>query len=85
MFGRRRDRWSPDLLKEHYDGVFKDRDDATERTRRQMELRLDSMNEFRQSLSDLTSKFVTRGEMRATVAVASAVVAAAVAVIQLLR
>jgi hypothetical protein len=88
MFGR----WTAVLLKQHYDAVLRDRDESVERTRRQMELRLDGMNEFRQSLNDLTTRFVTKEELRAaraefrlTVAVVAAVVTAAVGAVALLR
>ena len=77
--------WTPDLLKVHYDAILQARDQETERTRRQMELRLDGMNEFRQSLNDLTATFPTRGELRATVVSVAAVISAAVAIIILLK
>jgi hypothetical protein len=77
------DRWTPGLLKQHYDAVLQARDEDTERTRQGMELRLNGMNEFRQSLNDLSRQFVTRGEMRATVAVGAAIVTAVVAIIEL--
>ena len=73
--------WTPDLLKVHYDAVLKARDEETERTRRQMELRLDGMNEFRDSLNDLTRQFVTRNELRSTVIAVAAFTSAVAAVV----
>jgi hypothetical protein len=55
---------------------------ATELARMAMEKRLDSMNEFRETLRDQSSKFVTRNELLATVVGASAII---FAVIEFLR
>lgn len=77
------DRWTPGLLKVHYDAILRARDEEVERTRRQMELRLDGMNEFRQSLNDMSGTFVSRAELRATVALAVGVVTAIAAIVEL--
>jgi ElaB/YqjD/DUF883 family membrane-anchored ribosome-binding protein len=66
--------WTAPLLKEHYDAVLKARAEEVERTRQQMEKRLDGMNEFREALNDVTNNFVTRTELRATVVTIAAVV-----------
>ena len=71
-----RRRWDPDRLKEHYDAVLKARDDETERTRQSMERRLEGMNEFRALITDLTGTFVTRRELRASLALAFTAVTA---------
>ena len=79
------DRWTPDLLKVHYDSILKARDEETERTRKQMEFRLDGMNEFRESLNDLTGKFPTKAELRATVIAGAAFVSAVVAFLTVIK
>jgi hypothetical protein len=53
----------------HYDSILKAKEDDTERTRQQMELRLNSHN-------DLVKRFPTKGELRASVIAAAAFISA---------
>ena len=81
----RRGIWTPDQLFAHYNVVLAARDEDTERTRAQMEIRLDEHN-------DLLNRFVTRAELaaaearlRASIVALAAVVASGAAVVALFR
>lgn len=77
-------------LKEHIETIlkgcqksceskFESRDKEVSNAYHSMERRLDSMNEFRDTLKDQASRFVTRAELLAVVGASSAIIIALVA------
>ncbi len=67
-----------DAMEEKFDVIMRGQERAITLAREGMERRLEGMNEFRDTLKDQTSKFVTRGELEVLLAgVAEAIKTAA--------
>lgn len=54
--------WDVDTLKEHFEGILRERDKALERALAANEKRLDGLNEIRGIASDAAARFITRRE-----------------------
>ena len=77
--------WGYIDLKTHFDTVidlrFNGIEKATDLARVNMEKRLDGMNEFRETLKDQASRFVTRTELLAAVVGVSTLISIAISII----
>ena len=77
--------WGYIDLRSHFDTVinlrFEGIEKATDLARASMEKRLDSMNEFRDTLKDQASKFVTRTELLAAVVGISTIISIVISII----
>jgi hypothetical protein len=88
--------WTVETLKEHYDRVFAQQEKAVEaalaaaekavsKAEDAAEKRFESVNEFRQTLSDQTATFLTRKEALAALTAMVAVIGVLVSVLVALR